>query len=73
MNAFAHFPAHLHWNAQQLADAVPARLHELFALDAFDVREAANAMPANRERRNGRATGGYLATAPVLPNRFRFR
>ena len=42
MNAFDRFPARLHWNAQQLADAVPLRLHELpaFRADAGAVAPA---------------------------------
>ena len=29
MHAFVDFPSQLHWSAEQLADAVPLRLHEL--------------------------------------------
>ncbi len=58
MNAFAHFPNHLHWNAQQLADAVPLRLHELFA---FDATQAPVSAAANRDQRGTRRDRGYLA------------
>lgn len=68
MNAFARFPAHLHWTAQQLADAVPMRLHELFAFDAAraELRAAANTPRATPRR------DGYLHRAPVF-QRFHVR
>lgn len=31
MNATSAFPFRLHWSSQALADAVPLRVHELFA------------------------------------------
>ncbi len=67
MNAFAHFPSRLHWTAQQLADAVPLRLHELFAFDAarHDASPAANA-----PRRTAPHGKRYLRAA-ALPPRFR--
>lgn len=70
MNAFDRFPAHLHWTAQQLADAVPLRLHELpaFRADAGTVAPAANAP----RRTASRAVAGYRAVAP-LASRFRVR
>lgn len=69
MNAFAHFPNRLHWNAQQLADAVPLRLHELFA---FDARLAPVTAAANRDQRGARRDHGYLAR-PSLYARFAVR
>ena len=42
MNAFVVFPERLHWTAQQLTEAVPLRLHELFAFDATTQGSAAN-------------------------------
>jgi HlyD family secretion protein len=33
-NATTYFPSRLHWSSEQLADAVPLRLHQLFAFDA---------------------------------------
>jgi hypothetical protein len=53
------------WNAQQLTDAVPLRLHQLIDFD--QVRDAGNARSANSEaaRRNSRL-GRYL-TACALP------
>ena len=69
MNAFAHFPARLHWTAQQLTAAVPLRLHELFAFDASredGCRCAANGGGGRRRTRDG---GGYAARS-ALPPRF---
>ena len=64
MNAFAHFPARPHWTSQQLADAVPRRLHELFALVA----------PANADSRDGEARRldpqASYARRTALPARF---
>ena len=70
MNAFDRFPARLHWNPQQLADAVPLRLHELpaFRADAGAVAPAANAP----RRTTVRAIAGYRAVAP-LASHFRVR
>ncbi|TWT22572.1 hypothetical protein FQY83_06035 [Luteimonas marina] len=67
MNAFAHFPSRLHWTAQQLADAVPLRLHELFAFDA--ARDEGCRAAANGGRRRARSDGGYVARS-ALPSRF---
>ena len=69
MNAFAQFPTRLHWTAQQLADAVPLQLHELFAFDARrnDARPA-----ANRVRAGARRDAGYLQSAASF-QRFRIR
>ena len=61
MNANVFFPSQLHWTAQELAEAVPLRLHELFAFDAqHDVR-AANSMPSHTARRRN-----YLPATPAL-------
>ena len=69
MNAFAHFPTRLHWTAQQLADAVPLRLHELYAYDATRdaTVPAANATATRRSRRDG----AYVPSAAHA--RFRIR
>lgn len=69
MNAFDRFPARLHWNAQQLADAVPLRLHELYAFDAS--RDGQRRAAANNERPRTRALG-YVAGS-TLPGRFGIR
>lgn len=69
MNAFAHFPSQLHWNAQQLADAVPPRLHELYAFDAR--RDIAPRAAANTTRKPPARTG-YLHRHATLPP-FRIR
>ena len=58
MNTSSTFPFAPHWTAQDLADAVPLRLFELFAFDAgadgADLDRSANHLP----RRNWR--GAYL-------------
>ena len=36
MNAFVALPNAFHWTPQQLAEAVPLRLHEALAFDALD-------------------------------------
>lgn len=41
-NAFLAFPDSLHWSAQDVADAVPLRLSELYAFDPADARPCAN-------------------------------
>ena len=68
MNAFERFP-HLHWTSQQLADAVPLRLHELFIADiaGSPAPRAANAgeLPHRRDTR-------YVPPA-TLPARFHVR
>lgn len=44
MSAYPAFPDRLHWDADALADAVPRRLHELFAYQApVDACRSANA------------------------------
>lgn len=44
MSAYPAFPDRLHWDADALADAVPRRLHELFAYTApVAARASANA------------------------------
>ena len=69
MNAFAHFPTRLHRTAQQLADAVPLRLHELYAFEA--ARDTATSA-ANGERGRRQAFDGYRARG-CLPVRFDIR
>jgi hypothetical protein len=56
---FLAFPAQLHWSAQDLADAVPLRLFELFAFDPADAMPSANRTPARGGRRS------YLPTMPL--------
>jgi hypothetical protein len=65
MNPFAHFPARPHWTAQQLADAVPLRLHQLFA---FDARDGADERAANAARH--RARDARYVQRSSLPPRF---
>lgn len=70
MDTFAYFPARPHWTAQQLTDAVPLRLHQLFAFDA--TASADSRAAANGERRRARATAAYAARS-ALPARFGIR
>ena len=67
MNAFAHFPSRLHWNAQQLADAVPLRLSELSGFD--NARDGVRAMAANQPARRRRVAAAGRAR-PALHARF---
>jgi len=71
MNTQTTFPYRLGWSAQDIADAVPRRLFELFAFDA-DLRghggaRGANPLPAPRRWR-----GGYHRQAQ-LPARWLVR
>ena len=59
-SATVFFPAQLHWTSEELADAVPLRLHQLFAFDAGSVHGSANTQLAPRPSQ----TGKYL---PVMP------
>lgn len=74
MNAFSRFPARLHWNAQQLADAVPLRLHALSLADvvADVIGGHAAPPPANRAVGASRRPSPYAACA-ALPRHFRIR
>jgi hypothetical protein len=67
MNAFAYFPSRPHWTSQQLADAVPRRLHELFAFVA-----PASAESSDRAARRGDALASYTRRT-ALPARFLVR
>ncbi|KGM53191.1 hypothetical protein N800_06890 [Lysobacter daejeonensis GH1-9] len=62
MNASSHFPASLHWSAQELAAAVPLRLFELLDFDAprDDARAANNAATPRRALRAGYACNAAL-------------
>jgi hypothetical protein len=67
---FVFFPEHLHWTAQQLAEAVPLRLHQLYAYDigAFDAgRDGRGAPAAHSPARL------EFAPCPPLPERFSVR
>ena len=67
MDNFACIPTRLHWTAQQLTDAVPLRLHQLYG---FAADGAAQGHAANGERDRRRPHRAY-APSPVLPPRFR--
>lgn len=67
MNASVFFPSQLHWTSQELAEAVPLRLHELFAFDAEHDVPAANGLPPRMPRRRN-----YLPPTPA-PDVFRVR
>jgi hypothetical protein len=66
MNASSHFPASLHWSAQELAAAVPLRLFELLDFDAprADARAANTPATPRRALRQG-----YVRNA-ALPAHF---
>jgi hypothetical protein len=59
MNADVYFPSQPNWTAQELAEAVPLRLHELFAFDAGRDVDASNASHALPQR------AGYLPPLPA--------
>lgn len=59
-----HKPAAPAWNPQQLADAVPLRLHQL--VDFALARDAAAARSANAEPRRP-LRGARYAAAAALP------
>jgi hypothetical protein len=65
MNAPHAFPFPIHWDAQDLAHAVPLRLHELpiFATGAgaTDAASACTPHPGRRALRDGYARSGLLA------------
>lgn len=64
MNAFIALPSAFSWTPDQLAEAVPLRLHEAVAFDARDN----DALPAaNGLHRRARASG-YLPARASLPN-----
>ncbi len=67
-SATVFFPAQLHWTSEQLADAVPLRLHQLFAFDASGVAASANAQPSSRKPRQD----NFLPSMPA-PDVFRIR
>ena len=69
MDTIAHFPTRLHWTAQQLTDAVPLRLHELYA---FDANRDSACDAANGARRARPAPERYAAHSQ-LPARFGIR
>ena len=64
MNAFVALPHAIYWTPEQLADAVPLRLHEAVAFDAHDEDAL---LAANGLHRRARATG-YLPARQSLPN-----
>lgn len=67
MNATPAFPFRLHWSPQALADAMPLRVHELFAPGTVPppAGNQARIAPPPRPLR-----AGYRPLAP-LPPRFR--
>ena len=70
MNAFDHFPTRLHWNAQQLADAVPPRLHQLFVFDAARDNDGCRAAANSGWHR---PRGAVYASRSAMPVRFDVR
>ena len=70
MNAFPATPFDaLHWTAQDIADAMPLRLHQIALFDAADARDN-NASAANEPRQRLRIAHGYRGDAVPAP-RFR--
>jgi len=63
MNTPTTFPFAAHWTAQELADAAPLRLFELFAFDAH-ANGADLARLANQPPRRG-LRGGYLRNSAL--------
>ena len=59
----------LHWTSQDIADAVPLRLHEI---DLFDAATHGDVSAANAARQRLRIAHGYRAVEP-LPARFGIR
>ena len=64
MNANVYFPSQLNWTAQELAEAVPLRLHELFAFDAGRHVDASN---TNHALHRLPQREGYLPPLPAPP------
>ena len=60
----------LRWTSQDIADAVPLRLHEIDLFDAADARDASANAP--RLQHPPRLRNAYLAAA-ALPARFGIR
>ena len=70
MNATVFFPSQLHWTSHELAEAVPMRLHELFAFDV--ARDGAIADCANGRLAARQPNRNYLPAIPA-PDVFRVR
>ena len=67
MNAFVALPNAFNWTPQQLAEAVPLRLHQALAFDAHD---DGTLSAANAPRERLRIAHHYRADA-AMPPRFR--
>ncbi len=67
MNKYTYprLPHAFHWSAQELADAVPLRLHQLLDFDGLQSRSAANGDRDGKTR-----TPSYLPRT-ALPSTFR--
>jgi hypothetical protein len=65
---FVFFPEQLHWTAQQLAEAVPLRLHQIYAFDigALEAGNDGRGAPHSPSRRQ-------FAACPPLAERFSVR
>ncbi len=50
-SATVYFPSQLHWTSEQLADAMPLRLHQMFGFDASAACDSANASVSTRQRK----------------------
>ena len=62
MNAFLPLPVHFHWNAQQLADAVPRRLSQMPLFAA-----ARGATSGNDPCARSRQPAEYLPRSALAP------
>lgn len=73
MHAFLETPfENLRWTSQDIADAVPLRLHQLDIFDAAACSDTDASANAARFQREARLRNAYLATA-ALPARFGIR
>lgn len=70
MHAFLETPfEHLRWTAQDIADAVPLRLHEI---DVFGTSHRGQSNASEESRQRLRIAHGYRS-APAASTRFRIR
>ena len=69
--AGAAFPFHLHWNADQLAAAMPLRLYQLLDIGAID--DAGQQPSANQASHARRSRPASYLPGNDMPERFRVR
>ena len=71
MKASTHFPYGLNWTSQDIADAVPLRLFEVFDFDALraglrTTHQNASAQPPRRAWRRAYAAAAALPTRVLV-------